>query len=166
MRLSRASSVLLALAFLICASSFAQQKTRPPKIVFAKHAAAPAVGLAPPFGQSCRATSNAKFSHLASYRPVSIADLLGAPVALVTIRRYGPSSKNQPEIRKHVLGVLAAQTLEISPYEPWDEAAFTDIVATLQFADNNQGALEISGVHICFTDHTGAAIWMRLRPPQ
>jgi hypothetical protein len=162
MRLLRVSPLVLVLASLICSSNFAQQEPRPPKIVFEAKSATNTLGTA--FGQSCKATPNASSPYYRSSpsQPVSIADLLRAPVAEVKILRYGAGWKNQDDIRERLLDVLGARTLEIFDYEPWDEAAFTDILATIHFADKTQAALEVSGVHVCFTDHSGAVIWTRI----
>jgi hypothetical protein len=161
MRLLRVSPLVLVLASLSCSSNLAQQKPRRPKIVFEAKSATNT--LRPAFGQSCKATPNASSPYYhSSFQPVSIADLLRAPAAEVKILRYGPGWKNQDDIRERLLDVLGARTLEISGFESWDEFVPPDIVARIQFVDKTQGALEVSGVHVCFTDHSGAVIWTRI----
>jgi hypothetical protein len=159
-----ASRVAIAatLAALTCLSASAQDKPHPPKIVFEAKSATKTQ--TPPFGQTCKAAPKATspYYNSPSFQPVSIADLLRAPVTQVTIRRYGFGWKTQDDVSKRVLIVLGARTSDISGYEPWDEVVFPNIVATLQFADKKEGTLEISGVHVCFADHSGAVIWTRI----
>jgi hypothetical protein len=154
-------AIFLVLAALSCVSACAQEKARAPKIVFEAKSATKT--LTPGFGQSCKAAPNATSPYYRSspFQAVSIADLLRAPVVEVRIRRY-PSGGNQDTIRKRVLFVLGARTTEIFGYEPWDEAVFPGIAATLEFADKKEGALKISSPHVCFTDHSGAVIWTRI----
>jgi hypothetical protein len=42
--------------------------------------------------------------------------------------------------------------------------AFADIIATVQFSDHTEGTLEVSGVHVCFSNHSRSALWLRASP--
>jgi hypothetical protein len=147
------------------ASALPQGKMTRPKIIFAKHAATPerAMGMGPAFGQTCKATGSTKKSYADVDRAVTVAEVMGAPVAVVKIRSYRAGAKKQ-DIQDRVLQVLDAATYdEPMQYDPLDEGVWTGIVATIQFADNKQGAFEESGGHVCVTDDSGAVWWMRVR---
>lgn len=104
-------------------------------------------------------------NHAGWDKPISIAEWMGAPIKVVKIRRYGPGWKSPTDVRMRIVRLLQTQSGEVYPYEPWgDEAAFADIAATVQFSDHTEGALEISGVHVCFCTHSGTALWLRAFP--
>jgi hypothetical protein len=97
-------------------------------------------------------------------KPTSIAELMGAPIDVVKIRRYSPAWKNPDDVRNRITKLLKTQTAEVYVYEPWAEAAFADIIATVQFSDHTEGTLEVSGVHVCFSNHSRSALWLRVFP--
>jgi hypothetical protein len=165
MRPVSASLLALFVAFSIGATAPAQQKSPQPKILIEAKAPTSYVGGIMPmtFGSTCHATSDAKSPYLGTYKPVTIADLLAEPVAIVKVTAYGTRWTSPDEIRGRLLQVLVAGADAPLPYEPWDEGVFPDIVATIQFADKKRGTFEESGGHVCFTDPSGAVIWTRVR---
>jgi hypothetical protein len=42
--------------------------------------------------------------------------------------------------------------------------AIPDIIATVEFSDHTEGTLEVSGVHVCFSNHSRTALWLRVFP--
>jgi hypothetical protein len=173
---------LLALAALMVWVGNAQDKTKDPKVVLELEKPAPSessaanasegtkgsvhLSAAAPFGKTCSAFSSPKDGYRSLDGPASIADLIGAPIEVVKIRRYGPGQEkpDRDEVRKHVLNLLKAQTAEVYRYEPWDETVFTGLVAKIQFYDHTEGVLEESGVHVCFSDYTELVWWTRIPP--
>jgi hypothetical protein len=174
---------LLALAALMVWVGDAQDKTKDPKVVLELEKPAPSensaanasegtkgsvhVSTSAPFGKTCSAFSSPKDGYRSLDGPASIADLIGAPIEVVKVRRYG-SGQDKPdrdEVRKRVINLLKAQTAEVYRYEPWDEMVFTGLVAKIQFYDHTEGVLEESGVHVCFSDYTGLVWWTRIPPP-
>jgi hypothetical protein len=143
---------------------FGQEVAPPPKILIeAKTPTAPNAGdRALNFGSTCRATSGAKSPFYSSYKPASIAEMLGAPVTEIRITRYGTEWKSHDEIRATITLAWNARSDGASPYAPWDEGAWTDIVGTIQFKDGRKSAFEESAGHVCFLVHGGAAIWTRV----
>ena len=95
-------------------------------------------------------------------KPTSIAELMGAPIEVVNIRSYGPGWKNPEDVQNLITKLLKTQTSGVYTYEPWAEAAFAAIIATVQFSDHSEGTLEVSGVHVCFSDHSRLALWLRV----
>jgi hypothetical protein len=120
-----------------------------------------------PFGVSCKPSKpdsgkDRSVGNRGPDKPVPIAALLGAPIALVTIRNYGRGWNKPDDVLKYVADLLETQTGEVYPYPPWDEAVFADIIATVQFSDHRESALEVSGVHVCFSTYSGSAVWLRV----
>jgi hypothetical protein len=95
-------------------------------------------------------------------KPTSIAELMGAPIEVVNIRSYGPGWKNPEDVQNLITKLLKTQTSGVYTYEPWAEAAFAASIATVQFSDHSEGTLEVSGVHVCFSDHSRLALWLRV----
>jgi hypothetical protein len=119
---------------------------------------------AEPFGKACSAFGATKDGYRTMDRPFSVAELFGAPIALVTIRRLAPGQEksDRDELRKHIATVLNAQTTEVSRYQDWDEWVPLGIVATIQFSDRTKGVLEESAGHVCFSDYAGTVWWLRI----
>jgi hypothetical protein len=171
--------VALLLAVLAAPNTHAQDKSadksKDPKIVFdlekpapSDHAADAASGngsthlsTVQPFGKACSSVGAAKDGYRTMDRAYSITELFGAPIALVTIRRLDEKSDRE-EVRKHIIAVLNAQTVEVSRYADWDEAVPLGIVATVQFFDRTKGVIEESGGHVCFSDYSGTVWWLRI----
>jgi hypothetical protein len=162
----------LALVVLAPQTAYSQDKPKDPKVVLDLEKPAPAdnssVWLANGFGKTCN-PFNQKFGELGPpasqpLKPTSIAELMGAPIDVVKIRRYGPAWKNPADVEKLITKLLKAQTAEVYVYEPWDEAVFLDIIATVQFSVHSEGTLEVSGVHVCFSNHSRSALWLRVFP--
>jgi hypothetical protein len=122
---------------------------------------------AEPFGKSCSAFGKSKEGYRSLDGVASIAGLIGAPIEVVRVRRYGSGHDkvDREEVRKHVLNLLAEETSEEYRYEPWDEAVFVGLVAKIQFFDHTEGVLEESGNHVCFSDFNGQVWWTRIPPP-
>ena len=162
----------LALAILAPQTAHSQDKPKDPKVVLDLEKPAPAnnspVWVANSFGKTCD-PFNQKFGELGPpasqpMKPTSIAELMGAPIEVVKIRRYSPAWKNPDDVRNRITKLLKTQTAEVYVYEPWAEAAFADIIATVQFSDHTEGTLEVSGVHVCFSNHSRSALWLRVFP--
>jgi len=179
--------VILALAAAaaqpVCAQDKSQSKnpdkSKDPKVVFdlekpaagndakAKESARAqgSIRLSPsqPFGKACTALGAAKDGYRNFDSPYSISELFGAPIEVITIR-LGPGQEklDREELRKHIIAVLNAQTVEVSRYADWDEAVWQGIVATIQFYDHTKGVLEESGGHVCFSDYAGTVWWLRI----
>jgi len=167
--------------------SYAQDKTKDPKFVIDLEKPAPGneskvkeptsadgpthASIAPPFGKACSAFGAAKDGYRNFDNPVSISELFGAPIEVITIRRLAPGQEksDREELRKHIFTVLNAQTVEVSRYADWDEGVWQGIVATIQFYDHSKGVLEESGGHVCFSDYAGTVWWLRIpvtpKPP-
>ena len=125
---------------------------------------APRSSIAPPFGKACSAFGAAKDGYRNLDSPYSISELFGAPIEVITIRRLGPGQEkpDREELRKHIMTVLNAQTVEVSRFADWDEAVPVGIVATTQFYDRTKGVLEESAGHVCFSDYAGTVWWLRI----
>ena len=172
--------VILAVAAVAAQPNYAQEKTKDPKFVIdlekpapaneskAKEPAAPDssthASIAPPFGKACSAFGAAKDGYRNFDSPVSISDLFGAPIEIITIRRLGlgPEKPDREELRKHIIAVLNARTTEVSRYADWDEWVPQGIVTTVQYYDRTKGVLEESGGHVCFSDYAGTVWWLRI----
>ena len=161
-------SVLLVsvVAVLVSKNSYAQDRSHDPTVVVEPQK--PPQGPNSPvfpgrFGLTCQSSNYpAKKPGYLYDKPTSISERMGAPIQSVTVHRYGPGWKSPEDVRRHVLALLEAKTPEVFNYEPWAEAVFADIVATVQFSDHTQGAFEVSGVHVCFVTHSGAPLWTRV----
>lgn len=163
----------LALAVLAPQTAYSQDKPKDPKVVMDLEKLAPAnnssAWVGPNnFGKTCN-PFNQKVGELGPpanqpMKPTSIAELMGAPIDVVKIRRYGTAWKNPDDVRNLITKLLKTQATEISGYEPWAEAVFPDIIATVQFSDHTEGTLEVSGVHVCFSNHSRSALWLRVYP--
>jgi hypothetical protein len=184
LRNSRRILLILALAAVAARPSYAQDKnqdkTKEPKVVLDLEKSPPAndarakesasadptthFSIARPFGKACSALGAAKDGYRNFDSPVSISDLFGAPIEVITIRRLGrwQEKPDREELRKHIMNVLNAQTVEVSRYADWDEAVQQGIVATVQFVDRTKGVLEESGGHVCFSDYAGTVWWLRI----
>lgn len=155
--------------FLAWQSVSSQDKSPEPRVVInleKPHAGEDPTGVLGPFGTTCKSRKNSEEQR--SYepgldKPISIAEWMGAPITLVKVRRYGAGWKSPAAVRMRIVKLLETRSGEVYPgYEPWDEMVFSDIVATVQFSDHTEGALEISGVHVCFCTHSGTALWLRV----
>ena len=171
---------ILALAATAAQPDYAQDKTKDPKIVIdlekpaqsndskakdpANTDAATHAPIAPPFGKACSAVGATKDGYRNFDSPVSISNLFGAPIEIITIRRLGPNQEkpDREELRKRIIAVLNAQTTEVSRYADWDEWVPQGIVATIQFYDHTKSVLEESGGHVCFSDYAGTLWWLRI----
>ena len=92
----------------------------------------------------------------------TIAELFGAPIEVVRIRRYSPGRKSADDVKKHVAEILGMHAWPgLFGSVPWQEVVFADIVATVQFSDHTEGTFEESGGHVCFSNHSGSAFWTR-----
>lgn len=172
--------VILALAGAAALPDYAQDKPKDPKVVLDLEKSPPAndskskeaagtdgnahLSVAPPFGKACSAFGAAKDGYRNLDSPYSIAELFGAPIEVIIIRRIGAfeEKSDREEIRKHILTVLKARTTEVSRYADWDEAVPQGMVATIQFYDRTKGVLEESGGHVCFSDYAGTVWWLRI----
>jgi len=121
---------------------------------------------AEPFGKACSAVGAAKDGYRNLDRPLTISELFGAPITLVTIRRLGNGQEklDREELRKRIVAVLLTETAEVSRYADWDEWVPLGIVATIQFPDRTKSVLEESGGHVCFSDYAGTVWWLRIPP--
>jgi hypothetical protein len=167
---------ILTLAAAAAQPSYAQDKTKDPKIVIdlekpaqsneskVKDPANTDAPIAPPFGKACSAVGATKDGYRNFDSPVSISNLFGAPIEIITIRRLGPNQEkpDREELRKRIIAVLNAQTTEVSRYADWDEWVPQGIVATIQFYDHTKSVLEESGGHVCFSDYAGTLWWLRI----
>ena len=171
---------ILALAAAAAQPTHAQDKTKDPKFVIDLEKSAPAndskakepatadgatrAPIAPPFGKACTAFGAAKDGYRNFDSPVSLSDLFGAPIEIITIRRLGPGQEkpDREELRKHFMTMLSAQTVEVSRYADWAEAVPQGIVATIQFYDHSKAVLEESAGHVCFSDYAGTVWWLRI----
>jgi hypothetical protein len=149
----------------------AQDKPEKPKIVFELEKPAPRDNSSPfvfdTFGKTCNPFDLRVSEHSENppwNKSASILEAAGAPIDVIKIRRYGSGWKNRDDVQKFVAKLLKAQTMEFSRYEPWDEAVFADIFATVQYSDHSEGVLEVSNVHVCFSDHSRHALWLRVFP--
>jgi hypothetical protein len=123
-------------------------------------------GIPGAFGEACKAFNSTEGPNRRLDKPVPIADLFGAPIAVVKIRRYD-ASLHKPELseaRARVAKLLHAQTDGIDRGILWSEAAFAGLVAITEFPDHTQGVLEESGGHVCFSDHAGTVWYLRIPP--
>jgi hypothetical protein len=178
--------VILALAAAAAQPKFAQDKThdktKDPKIVLdlekpslangsntkTPATASDALGssASQEFGKACSAFGAPKDGYRNLDSPYSISELFGAPIEVISIRRLGRWEKlDREELRKHIITVLNAQTVEVSRYADWDEAVPQGIVATIQFYDHTKSVLEESGGHVCFSDYAGTVWWLRIPIP-
>jgi hypothetical protein len=172
--------VILTLAAAATQPNYAQDKMKDPKIMIDLEKPAPAndpkvkdpastdaaahAPLAPPFGKACSAVGAAKDGYRSFDGPVSISDLFGAPIEIITTRHLGPGQEkpDREELRKRIMAVLNAQTVEVSRYADWDEWVPQGLVATIQFYDHSKAVLEESGGHVCFSDYAGTVWWLRI----
>ena len=172
--------VALALAALATQPAYPQDKTKDPKVVLdlekpspandssAKNPASandpPPSSTVQPFGKACSGFGAAKDGYRNLDSPYSISELFGAPIAVITIRRLGVfrEKPDREELRKHIITVLNAQTVEVSRYADWDEWVPQGMVATIQFYDHTKGVLEESAGHVCFSDYSGTVWWLRI----
>ena len=166
-------SILLVFMLAVLASrpGYPQDRFRDPRVVIdleKPHSGQSPPGLLAPFGASCKTvkenTKEPSSYHPGWDKPISVSEWMGAPIKVVKVRRYGPGWKSRADVRVRIVRVLKTQSGEVYPYRPWDEAAFADIVATVQFSDHTKGALEVSGVHVCFCTHSGTVLWLRVLP--
>jgi hypothetical protein len=182
-RSSKYFLVLLAFTALAAPCAYTQDKNKDPRVVLELEKSPPAsdstakepapadgsVRPTPlqPFGKACSAAGAPKDGYRNFDRPYSVNELFGAPIAVIIIRRLGPSQEkpDREELRKHIVAVLAAQTTEVSRYEDWEEAVYMGIVATVQFSDRTKGVLEESSGHVCFSDYAGTVWWLRIPIP-
>ena len=118
------------------------------------------------FGKACSAVGATKDGYRNFDRPISINELFGAPIAVITVRRLGAFQEkpDRDELRKHIVTVLSAQTTEVSRYADWDEAVPLGIVATVQFFDRTKAVLEESGGHVCSQITPARSWWLRIPP--
>jgi hypothetical protein len=181
-RLGRAFAVLM-LGVLTAGVSHGQDKQREPKVVLdlekpsaANDSSAAASGdakgsarltLGKLFGKTCSAFAAARDGYRSLDEPVPIAELIGAPIDIVRVRRYGSGKEktDREEVRKQIIKLLNTPTAEVSRYAPWDELVPAGLVATIQFFDHTKGVMEESGGHVCFSDYSGIVWWTRLSPP-
>jgi hypothetical protein len=179
----RRGFMVLALAALTAQAGYAQDKTKEPKVVLELEKQALSESSAAnasegtkgsvhssttvPFGKTCSAFRAPKDGYRSLDGTASIADLIGAPIEVVKVRRYGSGQEkpDREEVRKFFTNLLKAETSEAYRYEPWDEMVFTSFVAKIQFYDHTEGVLEQSGVHVCFSDYTGLVWWTRIPAP-
>jgi len=160
--------VVLVLVVLASLPAYAQNKPQNPKVVLDLKKQTP-TNDSPhleKFGKTCD-PFNQKFGKSGPpanrpMKPTSIAELMGAPIEVVKIRSYGRGWKNPEDVQNLITKLLKTQTSEVYAYEPWAEAAFADIIARVQFSDHSEGTLEVSGVHVCFSDHSRLALWLRV----
>lgn len=152
---------VLVLAVLASLPAYAQNKPQNPKVVLDLEKQTPANDSPhlEKFGKTCD-PFNQKFGKSGPpanrpMKPTSIAELMGAPIEV-------PGWKNPEDVQNLITKLLKTQTAEVYTYEPWAEAAFADIIATVQFSDHSEGTLEVSGVHVCFSDHSRLALWLRV----
>jgi hypothetical protein len=178
-----AAGLMAGLGGLTAAGGFPQAKQKDPKVVLDLEKPTPEhdsdaggaggakgsfhVAPSEPFGKSCSTFGKSKDGYRSFEGVASIADLIGAPVEVVRVRRYGAGHDkvDREEVRKYVLELLAKETSEEYRYEPWDEAVFVGFVAKIQFYDHTEGVLEESGNHVCFSDFNGQVWWTRIPPP-
>jgi hypothetical protein len=159
--------VALVLAALASLPAHAQDKSSQPKVVFDLEKQTPAdKPYVEKFGKACDRFNQKSEQHgpsgVRSTKPATIIELMGAPIEVVKIRHYGRTWKNQDEVRNRVTKLINTRTSEVYNYEPWAEFVFADIIATVQFSDHSEGALEVSGVHACFSDHSHFLLWLRV----
>jgi hypothetical protein len=172
--------VILALAAAAAQPNYAQDKTKDPKIVIDLEKPTPAneskvkepgsadgstpAPIVPPFGKACSAFGAAKDGYRNFESPVSISDLFGAPIEVITIRRLGPGQEkpDREKLRKRIFALLNAQTVEVSRYADWDESVPQGMVATIQFYDRSKAVLEESAGHVCFSDFAGTVWWLTI----
>ena len=162
---------LAALAALVARPGHSQAKPKDPKIVLDLEKSPPpeknSLTAAEPFGKTCSAFAPPRDGYRNFDDPVPLADLIGAPIETIRIRRYnaGKEKLDKEELRKQIEKILQAETTEESRYEPWDEAVSANLVATTEFFDHTKGVLEASGPHVCFSDYSGQVWWVRTTPP-
>jgi hypothetical protein len=164
--LFRSSLLVLALLPLVFSATSPQdksRKTQQPRVVLdLQKPSAGENSLRRRFGKTCPSQGPEASLYRDLERPASISELLGAPLEVVRIRSYGAHWKKFDDVRKRVIQVLETQTGTIYPGEVWDEMVLADIVATIRFSDGSEGALEESGGHVCFTDHSKSTAWARI----
>jgi hypothetical protein len=161
---------LLTLSALV-SPTHAQEKPQDPKIVFdlEKPASPDNSHHLEPFGKTCTPLDIKSGEHgdkVPWEKPSSMLELAGAPIDVIKIRRYGPGWKNPDDIRNLITKLLRIHTTEFFSYEPWAEMVFADIIATIQYSDRTEGTLEISSPHVCFSDHSRHALWLRIFQPK
>jgi hypothetical protein len=145
----------------------AQGKPPEPKVVIdLEKQTSTGDGFAERFGKACDRFNQKSAQHgpwgVRSTRPTTITELMGAPIEVIKIRRYGRNWKNPDDVRNRVTKLIRTRTSEVYNYEPWAEFVYADIIATVQFSDHSEDVLEVSGVHACFSDHFHAPEWLRV----
>ena len=162
---------LAAAAALAARTGHSQDKPKDPKIVLDLEKSPPpeknSLAASDPFGKTCTAFAPPRDGYRNFDDPVPLADLIGAPIETIRVRRYndGKEKPDKEELRKQIAKVLQAETTEESRYEPWDEAVSANLIATTEFFDHTKGVLEASGPHVCFSDYSGQVWWVRTTPP-
>jgi hypothetical protein len=164
--LFRSSLLVLALLPLGCLANSSQDKshkTQQPRVVLdLQKPSAGEKSFRRRFGMTCPSQEPEASLYRDLEHPASISELLGAPIEVVRIRSYGAHWKKFDDVRKRVIQVLETQTGTIYPGEVWDEMVLADIVATIRFSDGSEGALEESGGHVCFKNHSKSTAWARI----
>jgi hypothetical protein len=155
-----------AIAILSSPTVHAQDKSPKPKVVLDldKPARSNDQPVFERFGKTCDSYKHEGSGYRVLDKAATIGELMGSPIKVVKIRRYGRGWKKPEDVRAEIAKLLERRTGEVYAYEPWDEMAYADIVATVQFSDDTEGTLEDSGAHVCFTDHSGTALWTRFMP--
>jgi hypothetical protein len=166
LRVLQTLSALLLLGILAPLASYARQKSQEPRIVLdlEKPTLVPRWTTLSKFGESCSSFRPAHGKNGVLDKPVSIAELFGAQITVIRIRRYGPGWKKPEDVRRYVSELLKVQTMEVYDYEPWAEMTYENIGATVEFSDHTEGLLEDSSGHVCFSDHSRSVLWLRFFP--
>ena len=166
-----ATLALTALTVPLARVGYSQGKSKDPKIILELEKSPPPEKnpepIAEPFGKTCSAFAPPRDGYRNFDDPVSIEDLIGAPIETIRVRRYN-DAKDKPdkeEARKQIEKILKSETTEESRYEPWDEAVSASLIAKTEFFDHTKGVLEASGEHVCFSDYSGLVWWVRTTPP-
>lgn len=159
--------VALVFAALVWLPAHAQDKTSEPKVVFnLEKQTSTGNAYAERFGKAYDRFNQKSEQHgpwgVRSTKPATVIELMRASVEVVKISHYGRTWKNQDEVRNRVTKLFNTRTSEVYNYEPWAEFVFADIIATVQFSDHSEGALEVSEVHACFSDHSHFLLWLRV----
>jgi hypothetical protein len=164
LRILQTFSAALSLALFVLQACYAQRNAQEPKVVLSPEKPALGFPASGAFGKTCTAFKSATVNRRVVDKPVSVSELFGAQIGTIAIRRYGSGWKKPDDVRKYVSELLKTQTIEVYSYEPWDEFVFENIVADVQFSDHTAGVLEVSGVHICLSDHSRSVLWLRASP--
>jgi hypothetical protein len=164
---SLAANLPLVLVALASLPAHAQDKPPEPKVVFDLEKPTSIGNVhVEKFGKACDRFNQRSAQHgpwgVRSTKPATIAELMGTPIEIVKILQYGQSWTNPDEVRNRVTKLINTRASEVYNYEPWAEFVFADIIATVQFSDHSEGALEVSGVQACFSDHSHSVLWLRV----